>query len=285
MADNENPETELEEGNERKLLVNPFRKLLDHRAKKRLEHERMLLLREERMKEDFERFLMEIEERNTWVSYELNSLNYQRMVKREIVAKIAREQAEKDRVEQIERMQENGLSFFKGNIISDKRWQNSAAKHLDIKGHEGAIFACKLSKCKTYILSCSDDRTARLWSLRNGKCVHTFVGHSKNVTDCDFHPSFAANHHLPCIVTCSGDTTIRLWNTLDSSTSAVSVIRGHSQSVYRCAFSPDGNTIVSCSEDKTIRTWCFPEGYLLYIYRGHSSAITSVSFSPTGRYL
>ena len=55
--------------------------------------------------------------------------------------------------------------------------------------------------------------------------------------------------------------------------------------MYKCAFSPDGKRVASCSEDQTIRTWSVPEGFPLFIYRGHAAPVITVKFSPSGKYL
>lgn len=122
-----------------------------------------------------------------------------------------------------------------------------------------------------------------LWLIETAECIKTLIGHTKIVNDCDFHPCFQRYTKELCFLTCSGDTTLRLWNSVDNN--ARVIIHGHTQAVYKCSFAPDGNSIVSCSEDCTIRTWCYPEGYLIYIYQGHHSPVTTVRFSPTGKYL
>jgi hypothetical protein len=262
---------------------NPFKIIRGELKKRDMRRERRLLQREETMREDLERYLMEMEDRSAWVTYQLNNVNYVRLKKKEIVAKIARKEKEKEEREHHESMRENGLSFFKGAIKDYKKWQNSGAKHLEFAGHEGSVSSCKLSKCNGYLFSCSEDKTALLWDLDSGQCMKTYVGHTKILNDCDIHINFERYTRNLSLLTCSGDGTLRLWNGID--TNAQVVIKGHSQAVYRCSFSPNGRAIVSCSEDKTIRTWMYPEGYLLYVFTGHMSPVTTVRYSPTGRYL
>lgn len=262
---------------------NPIKLLQEYRTKKKIARERKLLQREETMKEDLERFLMEVEDRCAWVTYQLNNVNYVRLKKKEQIERINRREKEKDDKAKFESLKENGLSFFKGSIKDYKKWQNSGAKHLEFNGHEGSVSSCKLSRCNGYILSCSEDKTAMLWDLDSMQCLKTYIGHTKIVNDCDLHLNFERYTRNLSILTCSGDGTLRLWNGID--TNAQVIIRGHTQAVYRCSFSPNGKCMVSCSEDKSIRTWLYPEGYLLYVYNGHTSPVTTVRFSPTGSYL
>ncbi|WP_235620311.1 WD40 repeat domain-containing protein [Prochlorothrix hollandica] len=49
------------------------------------------------------------------------------------------------------------------------------------------------------------------------------------------------------------------------------------------AFSPDGQTIVSGSSDKTIRLWDLQGNPIGEPFRGHSAYVWSVAFSPDGQ--
>lgn len=65
----------------------------------------------------------------------------------------------------------------------------------------------------------------------------------------------------------------------------VRTLRGHTGWIGRIAWSPDGKTLASPSEDRTIRLWDTETGALIRILKGHSSGIYSVAFDLTGRQL
>ncbi|MEG4283055.1 serine/threonine-protein kinase [Microcoleus sp. A006_D1] len=62
----------------------------------------------------------------------------------------------------------------------------------------------------------------------------------------------------------------------------VHTLVGHSQAVTSVAFSPDGATLASGSEDKTIEMWKLDAGKRWYTLTGHSDWVTCVAFSPDG---
>jgi WD40 repeat protein/tetratricopeptide (TPR) repeat protein len=59
-------------------------------------------------------------------------------------------------------------------------------------------------------------------------------------------------------------------------------LEGHEAKVNSVSYSPDGKTIASASEDKTIKLWS-REGNLLHTLIGHDAEVNSVSFSPDGK--
>jgi len=60
------------------------------------------------------------------------------------------------------------------------------------------------------------------------------------------------------------------------------VFKGHEDSVFSVAFSPDGSKIVSGSGDGTIRLWDVNSGSELAVFKGHNDYVLSVAFSPDG---
>jgi len=103
----------------------------------------------------------------------------------------------------------------------------------------------------------------------------TLHGHDGEVWSIAFSPD------SKCIISCSDDDTIKVW---DAATGAeLMTLRGHGDCVGSIAFSPDGKRIVSGSDDKTIKIWDAATGVELMTLRGHKELIETVAFSPDGR--
>jgi WD40 repeat protein len=62
-------------------------------------------------------------------------------------------------------------------------------------------------------------------------------------------------------------------------------LEGHSAGTWWCAVSPDGERIVSASEDQTLRVWDSRDGNLVEILAGRPSAVWTCDFNPDGTWL
>lgn len=60
---------------------------------------------------------------------------------------------------------------------------------------------------------------------------------------------------------------------------------GHTRAVMSVVFSPNGKTLASASEDKSIRLWNLATGKTIATLRGHTNTVCSVVFSPDGKIL
>jgi WD40 repeat protein len=62
----------------------------------------------------------------------------------------------------------------------------------------------------------------------------------------------------------------------------VSTLNGHTGAINSLAFSPDGQKLVSGSDDRTVNLWGLATKNRLYSFFGASDSILAVSFSPNG---
>lgn len=84
-------------------------------------------------------------------------------------------------------------------------------------------------------------------------------------------------------VAACGDSMIQMF---DMETGGlVRQFKGHSQDIFRFAFSPDGEFVASGSRDQTIRVWHVASGEQVAILEGHTDRIIGVNFSHDSRWL
>src|SRR5438270_978348 len=63
------------------------------------------------------------------------------------------------------------------------------------------------------------------------------------------------------------------------------VLRGHTGTICRIAWSPDGRYLASPSEDITIRIWDVERDECKSVLKGHNNKFSCVAWSPDGQLL
>jgi WD40 repeat protein/tetratricopeptide (TPR) repeat protein len=151
-----------------------------------------------------------------------------------------------------------------------------------LEGHTDWVRSVAFSPDGQILASGADDRTVRLWRVSDGALLRVLKGHSNEVWSAAFSPDGAMLASASCGELVDGWNCVKgeiyLWRVSDGS--LLRTLEGHAGWVRRVAFSPDGATLASGSDDNTVRLWRADDGVLLHTLREHASDVYSVAFSP-----
>ncbi|XP_052481581.1 uncharacterized protein LOC105764022 isoform X2 [Gossypium raimondii] len=140
------------------------------------------------------------------------------------------------------------LSSSNSNFAKCYDQQYKAVHICRLVGHEGSIFRIVWSSNGVKLVSVSDDRSARIWTIHDHDDRREIVGpvlfgHSARIWDC------CISDHL--IVTAGEDCTCRVWG-LDGK--QLWVIKEHiGRGIWRCLYDPNSSLLVTAGFDSAIK--------------------------------
>lgn len=179
-------------------------------------------------------------------------------------------------------------------------------------GHESNV--CALDITEDELISCSWDKTAKVWA--NGVCKYTLTGHDAPVWDAKILPG-NRNH----FITVSADRVIRLWENdsilkefngihqdvirhveilndegtlfatcsndgtikiFDYNGTVKHTLEGHESFVYQIKFNKETNELISCGEDRSLRIWDLNTCEVKQVLRLPSISLWCCDFLPNG---
>jgi len=149
--------------------------------------------------------------------------------------------------------------------------EGKLAAHLD------KVNALAISPEGKVLASASSDRTAKLWSLPDGKLLSTLEGHTNAVL------ALAVTPDGRIVASGSSDRTVKLWSLPDGK--LLSTLGGHTNEVWAITITPDGKVLASAGTDTTIRLWSLPDGKLLATLEGHTEWVCALAVTPDGNVL
>lgn len=123
---------------------------------------------------------------------------------------------------------------------------------LNLYGHKLPVLSMDISYDSKLIVTCSADKTVRLWGLDFGDCHKAFLAHEDSIMAVAFVPhNKDGNGHN--FFSASKDRNIKYWD--GDKFEQIQRLVGHHGEIWALAMSHTGDFIVSASHDKSIRIW------------------------------
>ena len=145
---------------------------------------------------------------------------------------------------------------------------------FDLEGHTKQVRDIDYSADGQWLVTASEDHTARVWRAATGKSV-AVLPHDAAVTMAMFSPAGQ------WIVTGTEDKVVRVWDAV--SRTKVSEIDVRPKELASFALSPDGNFLVAASEEHLVEVFETRTGAKVAELTGHTGPVRSPAFSPDGR--
>ena len=171
--------------------------------------------------------------------------------------------------------------------------------------------ALNLRTLDRFLVSCSEDKTIKMWDFATKECIRTLEGHTDNINCIDMLENgqlvsgsedklikvwdlgngFCLNtipnrfiaFRLKVLsgnrVACGSLKKIQVWD-LNTKT-CIQTLVGHKYAI-QCLISLPDETLASCSEDKTIKLWDLNESTCVQTFNGHTDIVFSLLLLKDG---
>ncbi|XP_035531878.1 WD repeat, SAM and U-box domain-containing protein 1-like [Morone saxatilis] len=153
---------------------------------------------------------------------------------------------------------------------------------------EDSVVACCFSPCSQMFVTGCTHGDLKLWDTDISVLHAEKDAHDLGVACCKFAPQF--NVDGCCVefrlASCGQDSQLKIWIVSQREGAAcvmklLHTLTSQSAPVLSCAFSSDGELVVSGSVDKTVALYDANLGTLLYTLKQHERYVTAVALSPT----
>jgi len=158
------------------------------------------------------------------------------------------------------------------NLSQDYKLEQSIENHADWV--LGVAFAAD----NKHLLTCSRDKTAKVWDLATKESVLTFPDHQNPVYAVAVKPDGKIG------VSGGEDAQLRFWNAVGEG-KQVRAVGGHGKAIWRVLYHPTKPIVATCSSDMTVRLWNPDNGQAIKTLSGHSDWVYALALSPNGELL
>ena len=128
----------------------------------------------------------------------------------------------------------------------------------EVSGLKSGLLSGLFDDSGQWVVTTSEDQTAKLWNRKTGELVITLAGHTAAITSATFSPDSRR------LVTASRDSDAKIWdisfltpmaNQQADVVKELLTIKGHKREITSVEFSPDGRHLATSSRDGRAILW------------------------------
>ena len=144
---------------------------------------------------------------------------------------------------------------------------------LTLTGHLSFISSLAITPDGEKIISGSADKTIKVWDLVTGQQLLTFSS---------IYPIALAITHDGTKVVSGGSSGIQVWDLAIAKELFIPSFCTHATSVNEIVITPDGNHLISGSQDDTIKIWNIATSPNLFTFSDNTQSVTKLVVTPDG---
>ena len=171
----------------------------------------------------------------------------------------------------------NGQILSSSNDKSAKLWDLNIADK-DTMSHSKPILSLAFTNDGSTLASASLDNTIKLWHADTGKFIKQLKGNGSIIRTIAFNGSGSL------LAAAGDDKSITIYDA-KSGLVKKTITNAHGHSIRSLCFTPDNNSLLSASFDKTVKVWNLSSYSTTSTMNAHFDWVTSVACSPDSKYI
>ncbi|EGC36245.1 hypothetical protein DICPUDRAFT_97633 [Dictyostelium purpureum] len=137
-------------------------------------------------------------------------------------------------------------------------------------GHTGQILSIAMFETGNMALTTSSDTTVRLWDIRNMKPLQVFSEHNDWVTKA------VIGNNGQTIFSGSFDTMVKMWDI--NTPKSIKTFSGHAGGINCLAYDSEKKILVSGGGDGYVKGWDVQTGFAIKSFKGHKDEVLQILY-------
>ncbi|EAQ91571.1 hypothetical protein CHGG_03506 [Chaetomium globosum CBS 148.51] len=149
-----------------------------------------------------------------------------------------------------------------------KIWNIETGEEIrTLRGHARGIRALQFDDSK--LISGSLDNTIKIWNWRTGECISTLQGHTDGVVSVHFDAQLLASGSI--------DKSVKIF---DFNSKEAFCLKGHTDWVNSTRLDISSRTVMSASDDTTLKLWDLDTRQVVRTFEGHVGHVQQILLLP-----